>query len=82
MQASESSMPSSMLTSMMLAPPRTCSTATVAAPAQSLAFTSRSNFFEPVTLVRSPIIWKFESGPNDQRLEARQARQANGRLSP
>ena len=62
MQASESSMPSSMLTSMMLAPPRTCSTATVAAPAQSFAFTRRSNFFEPVTLVRSPIIWKLLSG--------------------
>ena len=62
MQASESSMPSSMLTSMMLAPPRTWSIATVAAPGQSFAFTSRSNFFDPVTLVRSPIIWKFESG--------------------
>ncbi len=60
MQASESSMPSSMLTSMMLAPPRTWSIATAAAPAQSFAFTSRSNFFDPVTLVRSPIIWKFD----------------------
>ena len=70
MQASESSMPSSMLTSMMLAPPRTWSTATVAAPGQSFAFTSRSNFFDPVTLVRSPIIWKFESGRDDQRLES------------
>ena len=62
MHASESSMPSSMLTSMMLAPPRTWSSATLAAPAQSSAFTSRSNFFEPVTLVRSPIIWKLLSG--------------------
>ena len=75
MQASESSMPSSMLTSMMLAPPRTWSIATAAAPAQSLALTSRSNFFEPVTLVRSPIIWKLRVRPDDQRLESGEARQ-------
>ena len=41
-----------------------------------LAFTSRSNFFEPVTLVRSPIIWKLVSGRIDERLQAGQARQA------
>ena len=55
-------MPSSMLTSMMLAPPRTWSSATCAASAQLPALIRRANFAEPVTLVRSPTIWKLESG--------------------
>ncbi len=67
-------MPSSMLTSRMLAPPRTCSSATSAAAVQLPDLTRRANFFEPVTLVRSPIIWKLAVGPERQRLEAGVAR--------
>ena len=62
MHAAESSRPSSMFTSSRFAPLRTCSSATPTAASQLPAFTSVRNFFEPVTLVRSPIIWKFESG--------------------
>jgi hypothetical protein len=51
-----------MFTSSRFAPLRTCSSATPTAASQSPAFTSFRNFAEPVTLVRSPIIWKFESG--------------------
>ena len=55
-------MPSSMLTSIRLAPPRTCSAATCAASAKLPLLIRRANFAEPVTLVRSPIIWKLLSG--------------------
>ena len=54
-------MPSSMLTSTMLAPPRTCSIATAAASVKLPSLIRRANFFEPVTFVRSPIIWKLLS---------------------
>ena len=50
-----------MLTSTRLAPPRTCSSATSAAAAYWSSLISRANRFEPVTFVRSPIFWKFES---------------------
>ena len=54
--SSESSRASSMLTSMMLAPPRTWSRATSAAVARSPDLTRRANRADPVTLVRSPTI--------------------------
>ncbi len=59
---SESSIPSSMFTSRRLAPPRTWSSATSAAWAKSSALIRRRNRAEPVTFVRSPIIWKLLSG--------------------
>ena len=62
MACSESSMPSSMLTSIMFAPPRTCSTATLTASVKLFDLISRANRADPVTLVRSPIIWKLLSG--------------------
>jgi hypothetical protein len=62
MARSESSMPSSMLTSITLAPLRTCSSATSTAAAKSPAFTRPANLADPVTLVRSPTMMKFESG--------------------
>ena len=55
-------MPSSMLTSMMFAPLRTCSAATCTAAVKSLFLMRRANFADPVTFVRSPIIWKLLSG--------------------
>src|SRR4029453_7200841 len=55
-------MPSSMLTSMTLAPPRTWSTATCAASAQLPALISRAKRAEPVTFVRSPTLWKKGGG--------------------
>ena len=51
-----------MFTSMTLAPPVTCPRATSRASSQFSVLISRSNFFEPVTLVRSPIITKLLSG--------------------
>ena len=60
--ASLSIRPSSMLTSMRLAPLRTCSRATSTAPSRSLAVISRRNLAEPVTLVRSPTITRLEEG--------------------
>ena len=62
MQASESSKPSSMLTSRRFAPPRTWSSATSTAVVMSPALIKLRNFAEPATFVRSPIIWKFDSG--------------------
>ncbi len=59
--ASPSSMPSSMLTSMMFAPASTCSRATATASSNCPPRISRANFFEPVTLVRSPIMMKLLS---------------------
>ena len=58
----ESSMPSSMLMSMMLAPPSTCSRAMATASSYSPSRISRANFREPATLVRSPTMMKFVSG--------------------
>ena len=57
-----SSRPSSMLTSMMFAPPSTCCRATETASARLPSRTSRANFFDPETLVRSPIMVKVLSG--------------------
>ena len=62
MAAAPSSSPSSMLTSMMFAPPSTCSRATATACSNCPSRISRANFFEPVTLVRSPIMMKLLSG--------------------
>ena len=59
---SPSSIPSSMFTSRMFAPPRTWSSATVSAFVKSPLRMSSMNFAEPVTFVRSPIIVKFDSG--------------------
>ena len=61
MAASESSMASSMFTSITLAPLRTCSAATSSAVAKSPARISSAKRRDPVTLVRSPIIRKLES---------------------
>src|SRR5438552_419031 len=63
MAASESRRSASMLTSSMFAPPRTWSSATWTAPAKSPDSMRRRNRIEPVTLVRSPITTKPESGP-------------------
>ena len=62
MAASESSIASSMFTSMMFAPLRTCSVATSSAVVRSPEAIRSAKRREPVTLVRSPIIVKFESG--------------------
>ena len=58
---SDSSMASSMFTSMMLAPPRTWSTATSVAAVTSSDLISRANRLDPVTLVRSPTTRKLLS---------------------
>ena len=62
MACSESSMPSSMFTSIRLAPFRTCSAATCTASPMLPVLISRANLADPVTFVRSPIIWKLLSG--------------------
>ena len=62
MACSASSRPSSMFTSMMLAPPRTWSSATAAASPNWPSLMRRRNLAEPDTLVRSPIIVKLLSG--------------------
>ena len=59
---SESSIPSSMFTSMICAPPNTCWRATERASSYCPARTSFENFGEPVTLVRSPTLMKLVSG--------------------
>ncbi len=59
---SESSSPSSMLTSRMFAPPRTWSSATSVAFEKSPEVMKRRNRADPETFVRSPIIWKLLSG--------------------
>jgi hypothetical protein len=61
MAASESSKPSSMLTSRMFAPPATWSRATTSAP-RSRRGDQGAKRFDPVTFVRSPTTMKFESG--------------------
>ena len=73
MAASESSIASSMFTSMMFAPLRTCSVATSSAVVKSPEAIRSAKRRDPVTLVRSPIIVKLESGRRIERLEARQA---------
>ena len=60
--ALESSMPSSILTSTICAPPSTCCLATLTAFSKSPARTSLANTGEPVTFVRSPMLMKFDSG--------------------
>src|SRR5690554_4825568 len=62
MAASPSSMPSSMFTSMICAPPRTCSKAISTASPKLFSRIRRRNLRLPVTLVRSPIFMKLESG--------------------
>ena len=76
MAASESSMASSMFTSMMLAPLATCSIATSSAVPKSPARIRSEKRREPVTLVRSPIIRKFESGRSTR--ASRPARRVSG----
>ncbi len=61
--ASESSSPSSMLTSMICAPLSTCWRATSSAASYCPSRISRANFRDPVTLVRSPTFTKLVSGP-------------------
>ena len=61
MHFSESSMPSSMLTSMICAPPSTCCRATLIASSYFSSLMRRLNFAEPVTLVLSPTFMKSES---------------------
>jgi hypothetical protein len=51
-----------MFTSIRLAPPRTCSSATASADWWSPAWISFRKRREPVTFVRSPIMTKFVSG--------------------
>jgi hypothetical protein len=62
MDFSESSMASSMLTSIIWAPLSTCCLATATAASKSPARMSLENLGEPVTLVRSPMLTKFVSG--------------------
>ena len=62
--ASESRSPSSMLTSMICAPPSTWSRATLSASSYCPARMNLANFGEPVTFVRSPMFTKLRSGRN------------------
>ena len=77
---SASSRSASMFTSSRFAPPRTCSSATATPPWKSSASTSRRNFAEPVTFVRSPTMTKPVSGPtmNGSRPEKRGSREGSG----
>ena len=59
---SPSSIPSSMLMSIIWAPPSTCSLATSIASSKFSSLISLKNFLEPVTLVRSPTFTKFVLG--------------------
>ena len=62
MASTESSSPSSMFTSMMLAPPSTCWRAISTAASYSPFRIRRAKRCEPVMLVRSPIMVKLASG--------------------
>ena len=62
MAFSESSMASSMFTSIICAPPSTCCRAMASAGSYSPRRISSANRGEPVTLVRSPMFTKFVSG--------------------
>ena len=61
--ATESSIPSSMLMSIIWAPSSTCCCATLSASSYSSSLINRLNFAEPVTLVRSPTFTNNESSP-------------------
>ena len=61
MAALESSMPSSMLTSIIWAPASTCWRATSTAASKSSSRIRRAKRAEPVTLVRSPTLTNSES---------------------
>ncbi len=61
--ASESSSPSSMFTSINCAPFSTCWRATSSPASKSPSLMSLRKRAEPVTLVRSPMLAKSESGP-------------------
>src|SRR6056297_1051381 len=80
MAASESSMPSSMFTSMTWAPLSTCWRATSSAPLKSPASISLRKRAEPVTLVRSPTFTNSESSSmlSGSRPLRRQARGRSG----
>ena len=75
MAASPSNMASSMFTSITFAPDSTCCRATATASSNFSPRISRENFFEPVILVRSPIVRKLLSGRMIKRLEAAEASQ-------
>ena len=62
MAYSPSSIPSSILISMICAPPSTCSLAILSASSYFSSLIKRRNFLEPVTLVRSPIFTNTLSG--------------------
>ena len=62
MQLIESSIPSSMFTSMMFAPALTCCNATASPPSKSFPSIRRRKTADPVTFVLSPIIVKFDVG--------------------
>ena len=64
MAASESSIPSSIFTSMICAPPSTCCLATANAASKSPAKINFANLGEPVTLVLSPMFTKLVIGVN------------------
>ena len=53
--------PSSILMSMIWAPPSTCSLAISMASSKASSLMSRRNFFDPATLVRSPTLTKLDS---------------------
>ncbi len=74
MACSESSMPSSMLMSMICAPFSTCCRATASASSYSPARISLENLGEPVTLVRSPMLTKLRVRPERQRLQSAEPR--------
>ncbi len=77
---SESSRPSSILTSMICAPLATCSRATSSAVAKSPLVISLRKRAEPVTLVRSPTLTKGISGVsvNGSRPDSRRSRGGSG----
>ena len=64
MAASESSIPSSMFTSIIWAPPSTCWRATAKASSKFPLNISLENLGDPVMLVRSPIFTKLVRGVN------------------
>ena len=77
--ASESSSPSSMFTSMSCAPFRTCWRATSSPASKSPSLMSLRKRADPVTLVRSPMLAKSESGP---RLSGSSPRGGSGARCP
>ncbi len=86
MAASESSIPSSRFTSMMLAPFATCCRATVTAPSKSPDKINFENRGDPVMLVRSPTTTKpnsgvMLSGSSPERCSTKSPSEASFRLS-